>query len=632
MQIKSKLFIIMISLVTAAVVVPSIIALNTFTRNLENEITEQLKINALNAMDKVSRLMFERIADTRFLTDPGNPVISGSNSNFTTQEKLEYLRKIEIANKAYASISLYDEHGIKIGDTRSLGLGVNDSQEPFYKNAYDAGIYYDQVPIYAKSLRQYVIHFSGPLYDIKSNQTSGVLVLTFPLNKINDIMLEAGGTISDDIDIDLLSNDGLLIYSNNDQKSILQKKIVGLEIFDRLRNSTNEIETAAVPGNDVGIQSNGGVGRTIFIGAKEPGFLDYKGNNWSLVLAANTEEAFRSVTLLRNQFIMIAATILILSIVAIFIFARSISIPIIKLRNITNEVSKGNFDARVEVQKGAGDELAQLSSSFENMRKTIVGKTREVLKANEELRQKDRLKDEFINVAAHELRTPIQPILGLCEALRTKIQRSNATTNLLHDEEQKLDIIVKNAKRLGRLAQEILDVTRIESKQFDLNLQRFDIVPVLSDFINDTKEQIGKEKKELNLVFEIEEGSSSTSNKNEIYVSADRDKIIQAISNLVGNAVKFTEHGTISVKIGINDKNRQEVIVSIRDTGIGIDSTIYHQLFMKFSSRSTGGIGLGLFITKNIVQAHGGKIWAENNADGRGATFYFTLPTLDPSS
>jgi HAMP domain-containing protein len=407
----------MISLVTVSIAVPSIIGLNTFTRSLEAEITEELEINALNAMDKLSRLMFERVADIGFLTDPGNFVISSSDNNFTIDKKLEYLRKIETTNKAYASISLYNNTGIKIGDTRSLNLGVNSSDEPFYRNAIDGYIYYDPFPIFSRSLRQYVIHFSGPLYDIQNNQTMGVLALTFPLNKINDIMREAAGTISGDVNIDLISDDGLLIYSNNDQKSVLQKKVTGLAIFDKLRNSTNRIET------DLGSNSDEhGAGQTIFIGAKEPGFLDYGGNNWSLILAVDTEDAFKSVTLLRNQFIIIAVIILIISIISIFIFARTLSRPITKLRDITNEVSRGNFSTKIDIPKGAGDELTQLSSSFENMRQNIVNKREEILKANEELRQKDRLKDEFINIAAHELRTPIQPILGLCEVLRNKIE------------------------------------------------------------------------------------------------------------------------------------------------------------------------------------------------------------------
>ena len=606
----------MISLVTSAIIVPSIIALNTFTRSLETEITEELKISALNAMDKLSRLMFERLADLRFLTYPGNTVISSSYDNVTLEEKVEYLRQIEKANKAYASISIYNASGIKIGDTRSIDIGVNDSREPFYTNAINGTYYYDSVPTYSRSLGQHVVHFSGPLYDIGNNQIDGVLVLKFPLNKINEIMVEAGGTISSDANIELVSDDGLLIYSNNDREAVLQKMVTGLKIFDKLQNSTNRVESEIVAGDTGGELMN-----TIFIGSKEPGFLDYRGNNWSLILGINTEDAFRSISLLSAQFIIVAAIILSISTFLVFIFARSISRPIIKLRDVTNEVSKGNLGIKVDLQKSGGNELKQLSSSFENMRQTILARTEEVLRVNEELKLKDRLKDEFINVAAHELRTPIQPILGLCEILRSKI-RKGSTSNPRSEEEQFLDIIVKNAKRLRGLAQEILDVTRIESKGFDLNLETFDLVSLLSNIVTDIREQISKLERDINITFELEE--KPTNGTEVILVNADKDKITQVISNLLGNAVKFTKDGTISIKVS-TDKESGEAIICIKDTGQGIDPGIVPHLFTKFSSKSFEGIGLGLFIAKNIVEAHGGRIWAENNSDGKGAVFFFTL-------
>jgi len=606
----------MISLVTSAIIVPSIIALNTFTRSLETEITEELKISALNAMDKLSRLMFERLADLRFLTYPGNTVISSSYDNVTLEEKVEYLRQIEKANKAYASISIYNASGIKIGDTRSIDIGVNDSREPFYTNAINGTYYYDSVPTYSRSLGQHVVHFSGPLYDIGNNQIDGVLVLKFPLNKINEIMVEAGGTISSDANIELVSDDGLLIYSNNDREAVLQKMVTGLKIFDKLQNSTNRVESEIVAGDTGGELMN-----TIFIGSKEPGFLDYRGNNWSLILGINTEDAFRSISLLSAQFIIVAAIILSISTFLVFIFARSISRPIIKLRDVTNEVSKGNLGIKVDLQKSGGNELKQLSSSFENMRQTILARTEEVSRTYEELKLKDRLKDEFINVAAHELRTPIQPILGLCEILRSKI-RKGSTSNPRSEEEQLLDIIVKNAKRLRGLAQEILDVTRIESKGFDLNLETFDLVSLLSNIVTDIREQISKLERDINITFELEE--KPTNGTEVILVNADKDKITQVISNLLGNAVKFTKDGTISIKVS-TDKESGEAIICIKDTGQGIDPGIVPHLFTKFSSKSFEGIGLGLFIAKNIVEAHGGRIWAENNSDGKGAVFFFTL-------
>ena len=166
----------MISLVTAAIVVPSIIALNTFTRSLETEITEELKISALNAMDKLSRLMFERLADLRFLTYSSNTIGTNPDDIIALREKVEYLRQIEKSNKAYASISIYNASGIKIGDTRSIDIGANDSGEPYYRNAINGGYYHDSVPTYSRSLGQHVIHFSGPLYNASNKQIEGVLV------------------------------------------------------------------------------------------------------------------------------------------------------------------------------------------------------------------------------------------------------------------------------------------------------------------------------------------------------------------------------------------------------------------------------------------------------------------------
>jgi hypothetical protein len=146
-------------------------------------------------------------------------------------------------------------------------------------------------------------------------------------------MVEAGGTTSSDPNIELVSTDGLLIYSNNDPTAVLQKKVKGLKILDKLQNSTSRVESEIATGdNGVGELMN-----TIFIGSKEPGFLDYRGNNWSLILGISTEDAFKSVSSLRAQFIIVAAIILSISTFLVFLFARSISRPIIKLRDITND-------------------------------------------------------------------------------------------------------------------------------------------------------------------------------------------------------------------------------------------------------------------------------------------------------
>ena len=233
----------------------------------------------------------------------------------------------------------------------------------------------------------------------------------------------------------------------------------------------------------------------------------------------------------------------------------------------------------------------------------------------QKLKEADKIKDEFINVAAHELRTPIQPILGLADILRTKLRDGN-------QEKEYLDVIIRNAKRLQRLTEDILDITRIESKSLGLKKELFNLSEMILSAIADSNNQVAKEHKDTNLKLEF------IDSKECIFIEADRGRINQVISNLLSNAIKFTNEGTVSVAAV---PNNTEIVVSISDTGIGIDSEILPRLFTKFATKSTTGTGLGLFISKSIIEAHGGKIWGENN-DDKGATFAFSLPIITVQS
>ena len=237
----------------------------------------------------------------------------------------------------------------------------------------------------------------------------------------------------------------------------------------------------------------------------------------------------------------------------------------------------------------------------------------------EELLNRSMAQKEFINVAAHELRDPVQPILGLSEMLLNTdtISEGNSKNSIVIQKEI-IEIIVRNAKRLRRLTEDILDVTRIEGKTLKLNKQRFFIVRALREMIKDYA-GINNSNKSLALSF-------FTSKKlDSIQILADENRIKQVIANLVDNAVKFTEEGMISVSVEISPSH-DCVVVKVKDTGSGIDKEIFPRLFTKFATKSdTTGTGLGLFIAKSIVEAHGGKIWADDNRDGRGATFAFSL-------
>jgi len=202
--------------------------------------------------------------------------------------------------------------------------------------------------------------------------------------------------------------------------------------------------------------------------------------------------------------------------------------------------------------------------------------------------------------------------------------------------------ILRNAERLRRLTEDILQLAKIESQTLKLNKEHFylgkTVMSVAQDLINQNGRHNGKKSKVHFFSDNIEERPDE-----DIIVEADKARIIQVISNILSNAIQFTKKGDVNISLirmseiiesnngkynNNNDNNNKgEVIVSVKDTGIGIDPHVFPRLFSKFAIMSdAGGIGLGLLISKNIIDAHGGRIWAENNANGNGATFSFSLP------
>jgi signal transduction histidine kinase len=229
---------------------------------------------------------------------------------------------------------------------------------------------------------------------------------------------------------------------------------------------------------------------------------------------------------------------------------------------------------------------------------------------NEQLLAHDRIQKEFIDIAAHELRTPILPILSEAEFLSQKFQGNQS--RILIGEEQ-IRSIIFNAKRLDRLASDILDVTRIESRTLKLNKENFDVDHLIQRAIRETTErQLTGNAKNVEFSYE----------PFHCVIFADKARILQVIINLIDNAVKFTDEGKVAIRV---IRNNNDIEITVKDTGSGIKSQIMPRLFSKFVTSSENGTGLGLFISKKIVEAHGGIICAENN-EIKGATFKFTLP------
>jgi len=310
--------------------------------------------------------------------------------------------------------------------------------------------------------------------------------------------------------------------------------------------------------------------------------------------------------------------------------------------------SKGNFDEAIGLSTYSNSRAGVLSyvSIFENLWKQTelyekVKLTNEQLASViEVLKIHDKSQEEFINVAAHELRTPIQPILSLAEVIHSQITDDKSNYN--NDNKMKkylepLNVIIRNAKRLQQLSEAVLDTSKIESKTLRLNKERFDLNDVIINSIDDMILSLEFNNRDVQLLYQPQT----------VFLEADKGRVSQVISNLLSNAFKFTNKdcGTISINLYIKNENRgntidaeenihspRYVMVSITDNGEGIDPEIFPRLFDKFASKSYQGTGLGLFISKGIVEAHGGTIWAQNNNttnDRSGATLYFTLPVLN---
>jgi signal transduction histidine kinase len=294
--------------------------------------------------------------------------------------------------------------------------------------------------------------------------------------------------------------------------------------------------------------------------------------------------------------------------------------------------------------------------------KEVKKRTRELQESNrllgvtnEQLTERDRMQNEFINIAAHEMRTPIQPVLGLSEIILEKLlkvakqlQKEEGEDAIVYKQQQlqdssrlptrpnsifrssislsvekiipMIEIISRNAKRLEKLTNNLLDVTRMEnSKSLELSKEMFPINSVIRDCIIDASQHIGKK----NIKF-----SYMPANKDQQQITtikADRTRIAQVLMNLLDNSINSSQEGVISVATTV-DHNANTITLSVKDPGSGIAPDITPRLFSKFATASEKGTGLGLYISKKIVEAHGGKIWAENNKDGEGATFTFTIP------
>ncbi len=349
--------------------------------------------------------------------------------------------------------------------------------------------------------------------------------------------------------------------------------------------------------------------------------------NLSNILVTKLGEYGRnnSESLLFNQRVFIILDIVVIAAFVLYL-TRKILKPILSLTSAISEVNRDILNVIAQNKGSNVDELSVLSNSFNYMVNSLKNLKKkdelinELKKTNEELKYKDQLKNEFINVAAHEIKTPIQPIIALSQLLHQE------GINNIEKNKELLNIIFRNSKRLKQLTEDVLDVASIESGSLLLTKEKFNLKEMITDVLKEYKQTIQNKN---NIKFFLE-----FNDNNEISIKADKNRLTQVIHNLLDNALKFTKEGSITVIVEIKKDNTNdkydEIFISIKDTGAGIHPAVFPKLFTKFVTKSPiAGTGLGLFICKSIIEMHGGKIWATNNKEkdkGVGSTFTFSLP------
>ena len=436
-------------------------------------------------------------------------------------------------------------------------------------------------------IKQQILKYQNSTYNAKQI-FNGVLVAAISVKSLG-VFLQNEMTSSIIGNVGLMDRDGVIIYARNQSligNNYMSKEFQSL-IPNDLRESYNKIIKKGLEGKSLAedLTYNGSAITLSY----EPIVINGK-YLWTLYVSFPHQLASNVGSLIaqQNNF----STLIV-------VITGSVTFGIIYLILSWNKRLEGEVNTRTGELKNTNISLMKSNELLEE--------------ANEQLKVHDKMQKEFINIAAHELKTPIMPILGEVEIIEEDLDPKTKTVKV---EEEQIQLIIRNAKRLDRLASDILDVTKIESNSLKLEKTYFNLNDILSNSIRDIQNQVSSEDvgtKNIKIFYEPVD----------IKVSGDKERINQVVSNLLSNALKFTDEGFIKIKM---ENTNNSVIISVEDTGSGIHPEIFPRLFCKFATKSDKGTGLGLYISKNIIDAHGGRIWAQNNRSGIGATFFFSLP------
>ncbi len=546
-----------------------------FEQELERQINSTKSVSQHVGSDlRLVTSMLQDLADSLYIQ---NEMLSGDNVNNLLEEKFNQLNSVTKVD----SLLITDNEGIITTHKASAGMktfvNIDISSNDYMKQTMNS-----LQPVYSNGFTgidgKYRIVITHPITSVKDGHYIGTVVANLPtieffknygnVNDINSQFLVAfdrnGNLLAVGASGDLV---GKNFFGNETQQFINYNKVLNNLTQYLLAGNAGHAMYDYGKGERLNTQS------PILVGTQPVYFIQVVTPTDRIYLKINSvlfTEGIKMFSLLTGT----TAAIIFL----VFLLRKWYSI-------LENEVAKRTRDLNESNYK--------------------------LMKANDSLKIKDEAQNQFINVAAHELRTPIQPILNAIYLLQSA-DLSTAKKN------QYIDIIKRNTEKLGRLAEDILDVTRIESNTLKLMKERVNLYDLISNIVEEYKRNIQLIHKDLVVNYESPDRT--------IFITGDRLRLNQVLLNLLDNAGKFTKKGSINVTTVIMSNKVQ---VTVKDTGVGIHPEIFPKLFSKFVTKSDRGTGLGLFISKNIIEAHGGKIWAESNSQQEGATFTFTLPLID---
>jgi signal transduction histidine kinase len=566
-----------------------------------------------------------------------------NNYNKSKSQKImnEILKAIKREVTKFEDIIILDLSGKVVSSTNNTYLGTIHTNDTYFIEGKKNN---NVTILYKNNNQELKSYLTGPL--ILNNKLLGVVTIFYDLGdlismfKIFEEQIETGeiNLVKRDLNGNGLIINPLRFGPDSSLNFTVSKDQIDTPIIQSLlKNEKTFSETKDYRGVDVLAVTR---------------YLEKLG--WGLVVKMDKVEAFEPLENVKYVTIFIGILVGIAIIITSTFLGNSISKPIQKLRDVMNDVAQGKFDSKIDVQ--GTEEIEELAKQFDLMRFNIANtnihlnelvkertkkienaisnikekeealeeSNKNLVLANEKLSLQSKIQRDFINITAHELRTPIVPIITLSELLYSKIKKENQIQKNPSKENEKkqefLEVILRNCYRLYRLTEDVLDVTKIESQTLKMNKEIIPLNEIIENVVKDYREIISKKRygsDQISIVFQP--------SKEILLVNADKGRIIQVLSNLLDNAIKFTKEGIIIITIK-KIKENQHVMVTIKDSGTGIDPEIIPQLFKKFATKSEQGTGLGLFISKNIIEAHDGIMWGENNSESKGSTFYFTLP------